>query len=239
MKKILFICLCLITLLANAQLKSGTSIKHRFTEREQYFSFNPLALAELQMAVGVGFGNRFSERSEYFTEISYVAKHPFYDMPEKSLHGLRYIAQYRYHFLQQWRPLINLGQRNRERRAKQNPFIGIEFRLKPFNFTHSRTFVKSSTADTLNNFFYKANAVSIGGAILFGSTFDISANGKWKIEITGGVGGKAKMVTYKNIPTAYQPLFITGGFGLKPPAIDEAVSMPYFPFCIRVRYVMN
>ena len=162
MKKLFFICLCFINLLVNAQLKKNKSIKHRFTESEKYFSFNPLALAEPQIAIGGGFGNRFSERSEYFTELSYVAKHPFYDMPEKSLHGLRFIAQYRYHFLQQWRPLINLGQRNRERRARQNPFVGVEFRVKPFNFTNNGTFYIGISAGKLiiNNEKYYAISLS-------------------------------------------------------------------------------
>jgi hypothetical protein len=227
-------------IMVNAQLKKGRSPKNRFTESEKYFSFNPLALAEPQIALGAGFGNRFSERSEYFTELSYLAKQPFYDYStQKSFQGIRFIAQYRYHFLQQWRPLINLGKRNRERKGRQNPFVGAEFRLKPFNFTDTRSFIKSSTADTLNGFLYKANAVSIGGAILFGSTYNISSNGQWKIEVTGGIGGKVKKVKYKNLPAGYEPIFIRGGFGLKPPAIDEAVGMPYFPFCIRMRYVID
>ena len=227
---------------ANAQQTKRKSTRQHFTATEKYFSFNPLALAEPKIAIGAGFGNRFSERSEYFTELSYIAKHPFYDMQEKSLHGFRFLAQYRYHFLQRWRPLINLGnftRASRERNARQHPFIGIEFRLKPFNFTDKRTFLKSSPPDTLNSFLYKANAVSVGGAILFGETYNISSNGKWKLEVTAGIGGKVKIIKYKNLPVGYDPLFIQGGFGLKPPANDEAVGMPYFPFCIRLKYIID
>ncbi|WP_462219500.1 hypothetical protein [Ferruginibacter sp.] len=242
MKKYFLLLLVLSFFKLNAQQIKGKSTQQRFTATEKYFSFNPLALAELQVAIGAGFGNRFSERSEYFTELSYIAKHPFYDMPEKSLHGFRFLAQYRYHFLQRWRPLINLGnftKASRERNARHNPFIGVEFRLKPFNFTDKRTFFKSSPPDTLNSFLYKANAVSIGGAILFGETYNISSNGKWKLEVTAGIGGKVKIIKYKNLPVGYTPLFIRGGFGLKPPAIDDAVGMPYFPFSIRLKYMID
>ncbi len=242
MKKCILFILSFGCLNINAQIIKGKLIEHRFTESEKYFSFNPLAFAEPQIAIGAGFGNRFSERSEYFTELSYIAKHPFYDMQEKSLHGFRFLAQYRYHFLQQWRPLINLGdfsKRNKERNARHNPFIGAEFRIKPFNFTNTRNFIKSSPPDTLNKFLYKANAVSIGGAILFGETYNISSNGKWKLEVTAGIGGKVKIIKYKNLPVGYDPLFIQGGFGLKPPALDEAVGMPYFPCCIRVKYIIK
>jgi hypothetical protein len=239
MKKYILLLLAFFCFKINAQQIKSKSSNRRFTAKERYFTFNPLALAEPQIAIGAGFGNRFSERSEYFTELSYIAKHPFYDMQEKSLHGFRFLAQYRYHFLQQWRPLINLGVRNRERKARLNPFVGLEFRLKPFNFTDTRTFIKSTPPDTLNSFLYKANAVSIGGAILFGETYNISSNGKWKLEVTAGIGGKVKIIKYKNLPAGYEPLFVQGGFGLKPPANDEAVGMPYFPFCIRLKYIVN
>lgn len=242
MKKFLLLLLVLCVFIAEAQRITDWQTKQAFTTSEKYFTFSPLALAEPQIAIGAGFGNRFSERSEYFTELSYIAKHPFYDMEEKSLHGFRFLAQYRYHFLQRWKPLINLGnftRLSRERSARRNPFIGIEFRLKPFNFTNTRTFLKSSPPDTLNSFLYKANAVSIGGALVFGESYNISSNGKWKLEVTAGIGGKVKIIKYKNVPVGYNPLFIRGGFGLKPPEIDDAVGMPYFPFSIRLKYMIE
>ena len=242
MKKYILLLLVLYFFKLNAQQIKGKSTQQRFTATEKYFSFNPLALAELQVAIGAGFGNRFSERSEYFTELSYIAKHPFYDMPEKSLHGFRFLAQYRYHFLQRWRPLINLGnftKASRERNARHNPFIGVEFRLKPHSFTGNQTFIKASPADTLNNFLYSANAVSIGGAIITGSTFNISRNEKWKLEFIIGIGAKNKIVKFKNVPESYFSYRILPKDGPVIPLIFEEAGSPYIPCTLRLRYVID
>jgi hypothetical protein len=239
MKKCILLLLVFFFFKVNAQQIKNKSSNRRFTATEKYFSFNPFALAEPQIAIGAGFGNRFSERSEYFTELSYIAKHPFYEMQEKSLHGFRFLAQYRYHFLQKWKPLINLGLMNRQRRASQNPFIGFEFRLKYFNFSGTTTFVRSLPPDTLSNFLYKANAVSIGGAVLSGSTFDLSRNGKWKFEFTIGIGAKNKIVKFKNISGSYFSYRILPKDGPVIPLIYEEAGSPYIPCTLRLRYVIR
>ena len=226
-----------IQLCAFAQLKSGKYRHKPGSETEKYFSFNPFGLAEPQIATGFGFGNRFTERSEYFTELSYITKSPFYDTEPDKLNGYRLLLQYRYHILQSM-PTLNLRFKRLERRDR-NSFIGAEFRLKGYNFSSTNTFIKSNPADTLQKYFYKAGAVSIGGAIIFGRLYDLSNDGNWKLDVTAGIGGKVKMVKYKNVPNGYQSVVINGGFGLKPPAIYEAVGMPYFPLCIRIRYIIN
>jgi len=240
MKPYIFLFFLLLFFRANAQQVRFKMDEDRFTETEKYFSFNPLALAEPQIAIGAGFGNRFSKRSEYFAELSYVAKQPFYKYTaHKSLHGIRFIAQYRYHFLQQWRPLINLGESRRRRHARHNPFVGLEFRVKPFNFSANSTFVRDSPADTLTDFLYRAKAVSLGGALIFGETYHLSSDGKWKLEFTMGIGGKVKIVDYKNIPDGYKPFLLKGGWGLTPPGAAEAIGLPYFPCALRLRYVID
>jgi hypothetical protein len=243
MKILLLILFVLLHGILPAQFKKNVShgqTGKKYKAIEQYFSFNPFALAEPQLAVGIGFGNRFTERSEYFTELSYVGKQPFYDGLEVNyLHGIRFLAQYRYHFLQQWRPLIDLGKVIRERRAEQHPFIAVELRIKPYEFSANGSFVKNSPPDTLNKQLYKAGSFTIGGAVLLGKTFDISANEKWKIEITGGMGIKTKSVHYKNIATGYEPLISRNRNALAAPAINDAVASPYFPFAIRIRYVLD
>ncbi len=115
----------------------------------------------------------------------------------------------------------------------------MEFRFKPVHFSSYNTFKNSITADTLNKFLYRANALSLGGAILFGETFNISKNGNWLLELTIGIGAKHKFVKYKNIPAGYavipkQPRemdFI--------PAVDEAIGMPYIPCTLRLRYIIH
>jgi hypothetical protein len=225
----------------NAQLRSSRLAKTTTEESGKYFSFNPFALAEPHLAAGVGFGNHFTERSEYFTELSYIGKQFFYDnTTTNSLHGVRWIAQYRYHFLHPWQPLFNIGSVGRRgRNANRHLFLGAEFRVKPFTFSASRTFVKEMPADTLHNFVYKANAVCVGGAILMGEIFDLSADGKWKLEATIGIGARIKTVHYKNIPTGYKPLTQKGYFGLAVPVIDEPVGLPYVPCAIRLRYCID
>ena len=240
MKKFIAGLLLLVCSRSGAQQMQVILEQDQFTEKEKYFSFNPLALAEPHLAMGGGFGNRFSKRSEYFTELSYVAKQPFYHYTaQKSLNGLRFIAQYRYHFLQQWRPLINMGERRRSRRASHNPFVGVEFRIKPFNFSANKTFVRDNPADTLSNFLYKANAVSLGGALIFGETINLSADERWKLEFTIGIGGKVKIINYKNIPDGYKPFLLEGGWGFASPGAAEAVGLPYFPCALRLRYVID
>src|SRR5437868_768442 len=108
MKKILLISFCIGNLLVNAQQKSNNPAARHFSETEKYFSFNPFGLIEPQVALGIGYGNRFTERSEYFTELSYVGKNYIYGDLLASLHGARLITQYRYHFLQRWKPILNL-----------------------------------------------------------------------------------------------------------------------------------
>jgi len=238
MKKFILLLFVLLCFKVNAQQIKGISTKQRFTEREKYFSFNPLALAEPQMAIGAGFGNRFSERSEYFTELSYLFKTPFYSYQANSLKGVRFLSQYRYHFFGTGRPLINSGFK-KERKTKHNRFIGAEFRLKMYNFSGKNTFVNNNSHDTIINISYKANAVSLGGAIVFGSTYNISKSGKLKIEITAGIGAKQKFVHFKDIVKDYEIIIQRKPDGLAPPYIYEAVGMPYIPCTIRLRYLID
>ncbi len=238
MKKSIFLLLAIFSFNLNAQQIKDKSFRHRFTKTEKYFSFNPFGLAEPQIAIGAGFGNRFSERGEYFAELSYIAKTPFYDYQANSLHGFRFLSQYRYHFLGTGRPLINSGFKM-ERNKKQNRFIGAEFRLKMYNFSGKNTFVNDTNSDTIRSISYNAKAISLGGAILFGSTYNISKSGNWKIEITAGIGAKQKFVNFRGVLKDYEIIINRKPDGLAPPYIYEAVGMPYLPCCIRLKYMIE
>ena len=233
MKIVLVFVVCLLCLNLNAQLQTRqTKLRH---QNETYFSFNPFGLLEPQIAVGFGFGKRFSLRSEYFTELSYLNKNPLYNENINSFRGIRFLAQYRYHFLQRWE---SIRLRSKEKIAKLNPFIGFEFRLKRFQFSDKANFVDQSTRDTLSNFLYTANATSLGGAVVFGHSYDVSGNGKWKIEISAGVGVKQKLVNIVNPTSGYTVMVlrkVDWGF----PNKYESVSTPYFPFAIRLQYVIH
>lgn len=242
-KGFLFFSFLVSGIIAFAQKAGSITNTDQYIQLGKYLSFNPLGLLEPQIAAGLGGGIRMSDRSEFFTELSYVAKHPAYQYDNLNFyHGIRLLAQYRYHFLQQWRPLINFGaitKFQRERRRRNQSFIAVEFRYKPASFSSYNAFENKATADTLNKYAYKAISHSIGGAILFGETFSLNKEDNLFLEITAGIGAKQKFVKYTNVPQGYSVIpkipremnFI--------PKIDEAVGMPYFPCTIRLRYLLR
>lgn len=238
MKYVTVIFCCLLNLLAAAQVEKNKATPNSLAQGKKYFSFNPFGLAEPQMAIGAGFSNRFTSRSEYFTEVSYIAKTPFYSYQASSLSGFRFLSQYRYHFLPASMRTKNTDLK-KERMANAERFVGLEFRLKMYAFSGTNTFVNKTTQDTLRSVAYKANAVSLGGAVVFGNTYNISKNQKWKIEITAGIGVKHKIVNIKDELKGYEIVIQRKPDGLAPPYIFEAVGMPYIPCTIRLKYLIN
>ncbi len=234
---ILIFCFTNFTI-ANAQLNNSKKAKNSYAESEKYITFNPLALAEPHMAIGAGFGNRFTERSEYFAEFSYVMKPIFYDMNITSLNGYRLLTQYRYHFLQRWRPLINLGKKRRDRTARLNPFVGVECRIKRFSFSDNISpalfLQNSTTGDIIKDFSYKAKALVLSTAIVFGGSYNI--NDKWKLEIAGGIGGRNRRVSFKNLPNGYEVFNTPRLSGFRIPAIYENSEGGTLVYAIRVKY---
>jgi hypothetical protein len=239
MKKLLAIFFCLTNLFVCAQFKINREKYKQYNIGLKYFTFNPFGLAEPQIAIGGGFGNRFTKRSEYFAELSFVSKTPFYNTDVSKLNGFRLIGQYRYHFLQRWKPLINLGEItrwSREKAARQHPFVAIEFRLKKYNFPGKNNFINNSITDTLYNYSYDARAISIGGALIGGNIFNFS--NRWKLETTVGLGGKQKFVMFKNIPDGYElKKERRAGFSF-PPIYEESANL-YVQFAIRLRYMIG
>lgn len=207
---------------------------------EKYVSLNFLSVAEPQFTFGPSAGIRFSERSEVFAEAAYVGRGFLYeDQKSLRLNGARLIFQYRYHFLQQWRPLINFGLRNRSMRERHQPFVALEWRMKPLAFSGTATFVNESTADTLTGYSYRASSFTFGGALVFGSTFNLGRDERWKLELTAGIGAKQRLVKFKNVPAGYQSYN-----GLKrewlyipPPEVETGGVL--LPVAIRLRYVLD
>ena len=235
-----FFIFCFINLSGTAQAKKSQKISNDAILIGKYLCFNPFGLLESQMAIGAGAGSRFSERSEVFAELSYLGNHPFYKYTTLNFyHGARLLAQYRYHFLQRWKPLINLGRftkAQREAARKRQDFIGLEFRFKPARFSAYGTFINTAIPDTLNKFNYIANLQSIGGAIIFGSTYKLSANGNLMLEITAGIGARQKFVQYKNVPEGYKVSLPPPREWNFIPEINDPVGVPYLPCTIRLRY---
>lgn len=208
-------------------------------QKHKYLTFNPFGLVEPQMAVGAGFINHFTERSEYFTELSYIFKSPIYTHIEYKVSGYRLLAQYRYHLFQKGKPLVNILTKSKITRQKNSQWLGTEFRLKGFNFSDKYNFINESSAVIIYNYLYQAGAVVIGGALIYGGSFALSKNGKLNLEVISGLGAKVKFVKYKNIPPGYTPLHRRGGSGYAIPDINKALGSPYFPFCIRIKYLLD
>ena len=118
-------------------------------------------------------------------------------------------------------------------------FVGVEFRLKNYSFSNENIFVNKNTLDTLRNFLYKANATLIGGAFIFGSEHDIGTNGRWKFEITAGLGVKQKTVKFKNLPANYSVVVFNNREWQFIPKILETTSSIYIPFTVRLRFAID
>jgi hypothetical protein len=238
MKSFLLFFLLVISFVSFSQ-KKKSKIGNSYDDKEKYFSINFFSVAEPQFAIGPSFGNRFTERSEYFLELAYVAKTPFYDWRSfERLRGARMILQYRYHFLQQWRPLINFGNGIRRMREKHQPFIGVELRLKPISFTTTGNFINTTVNDTLYGYSFSANAFTYGGALIFGETFNLSANEKWKLELTMGIGAKQRNVKLKTVPAGYKVLPVER-VAFQSPLLQEEAGGALIPFAVRLRYILD
>lgn len=237
MKTIVFFAIILVSsqIVFAQEAEKKTDKKHR----DSYITYSPFNWLEAQMPVGLGFANQFSERSEVYTELSWITRTPFYSIEADKLSGFRAIAQYRYHIFGGGFPIIGFLRRRRSMMIHASEsFIGLESRIKTYNFSAKYDFINSSGPDTLHQYQYNANAVVWGGAFVFGKAFSISRDDRLQLEINVGIGGKEKTVKFKNVPAGYKPVTNIGGWGLKPPGIQESVGNPYFPCALRIRYAL-
>lgn len=204
----------------------------RLTFPVQSFTFQPLALAEPPMAIGFGYSRKWTKRSEVFTELSYLTSNPLFPDMNQDLQGLRFLLQYRYHFTSLVKPRAILWRQT----GNHLSFVAIEFRLKNYLISGTENFVNPQLADTIFSKSYQAQAIVVGGAILIGEVYNLSANGKLQLETSIGLGAKQKFVRFKNVPTGYQVMEP----GIKEwafvPKIYEAGNTVYLPFAIRLRY---
>ena len=239
MKIASFVYIFLLTHSLQAQHKREKPLAINDFETGKYITFNPFAIFEPQATIGLGFGNRFSQRSEFYGELSYLTKTPFYDYRINDLRGYKIVTQYRYHFLQQWKPIINGSRVARERRGRFQPFTGIEFRFKNFSFSSNKTIYSDLPRDTISSYNYKTTATVIGGAIIFGSTYKISRNEKWNLEVTSGIGARHRFVKNLNLPAGYKVLDQRRYYAFRLPPIDEAIGLPYFPIAVKIKYILD
>ena len=235
-------CLFLLLLFSFCSYGQGPSASPelRNTESQLYISFPLTGLAEPHLAIGPSAGYRFSERSEVFLETAYVTSTPFYEWNyAQRIRGFRGILQYRYHFLQQWRPLFHTGSGRRMRRSRNEPFVAVEGRIKPFSFSVDREIVNAVTNDTLSAYNLEGRATVSGAALVFGNSLQLSRNERWKLECTLGLGAKQRRVQFKNMQAGYARPAFNKRVAFQVPAEDEPISTAYIPFTLRLRYIIN
>jgi hypothetical protein len=225
--KYLLIFLYLLSARASAQEPQQT----RFSE--SFLSFNPLAVAEPNLAVGAGFGKRLTKRSSYFTELSYLFANPFYKTMSGTLSGFRFIGQYRYHLNRFAGSIFRFGG------SRLQSFMALELRAKPYRFSRSGDFINTIQGDTLFNYTYNARAIVLGGAFLFGNIFYLSADGRWQLESSVGLGIKQKRVNFKNPKPPYTiAVLVVQEWGFVPRIYEEVVTVN-LPFAVRLRYNLH
>jgi hypothetical protein len=235
--KFLIICiLSAINLVVNAQTIMTSNQRKIEREKTKFFTVNPFSMAEPQFAFGVGFGNRVTKRSGYFTEVSYVAKTPFYGAKLVSLNGYRLIAQYRYYLLREDRRSYFLH----KRKQRMKGFIGVELRLKQYNFSDTTSYSFNISRPGLNStpvygYLYKANAFKMAGAIIVGEEIEISD--RLKIDFTMGIGLGHKQVKFNNIPDGYETIINERKFDWGIPKIYENHLQPTFIYALRLKYM--
>jgi hypothetical protein len=185
-----------------------------------YLTFNPHSILEPEQgAVGLGIGNRISRKFEVWTEFNYLYKGVFYDGRDfTNLKGIRNITQVRYYYS-----------------TKHGFFVAAEFRLKYYSYDDKNSFVNKQTNDTLSSFGHVASHMLIGGAVLWGKRFKLTANGKFEMEANMGIGAKNRTITRRHVPAGYELMQTFDREGLWPDHNREE-ALPYFPVVIRFIY---
>lgn len=224
----------LLLLIGTLQAAAQTTAHHnRF--RSSYLSIAPFILLEPHMAPGLGYSHKWTEHSSVFAEGAYLLPNPIYDL-SISLHGFRFIGQYRYHFdgsLGVMRGFLG------SLLNKEESFVALEARLKHYTFSQTANFYNAANNTRLENYPYTASATVYGSAVLFGNIFSLDNDEKFLVEFSVGLGVKQKLVAFQNVPPGFSLVKqdkIEWGFV---PTIEEEVRTAYVPFAIRLQYHLH
>jgi hypothetical protein len=75
--------------------------------------------------------------------------------------------------------------------------------------------------------------------LIFGETLNLSADEKWKLEITAGIGAKQRVVNHISVPAGYKPYLIPVREWFSIPSPQYETGTVIFPFAIRLQYVID
>lgn len=181
--------------------------------------FNPLSVGESMSAIGPTVAYRFSPRLELWSEGSVIFSNLYKLSNWQNLKGYRFILQPRYYV-----------------KATKTFFISPEFRLKQFSYGGSLDFINKISADTLKKYNYEGAQFLIGGALVLGKQFTLSARHQLFLELTAGLGAKQRTIKRKNIPAGYNYYIQPGGFGLSPHYEWDNDGTVYFPLGLRLSW---
>jgi hypothetical protein len=156
-------------------------------------SVNPLGILEPQMAVGLGIGYHITANWQVWVESSVLGQ--LYSNPAQScIGGFREILAVKYY----------LGRR-------QGLFFAGEFRWKQAYY-HDVANFENDNGDQLNKYTYRFENIVLGGGFWFGGRIRLSADHRWQLEPSIGLGLKGRTVYRQNVPDGYFYHDKTGGF---------------------------
>jgi hypothetical protein len=183
-------------------------------------SFNPLGLAEAPCAIGFGVGYRLSNKVEIWSETSFLTNGTF--KTQGPLTGIRQILEGRY-FTDDHR----------------NIFIGAELRFKSYQVRDTDAFVNPATHDTLNAFSNFSRHYFFGAAFQVGWRASLTANGRFQLELTAGLGVRKYVDVRQGIPSGYEFRNFNEPIDIKVNNIEYQVPTTYFPGSVRLLYLFG
>jgi hypothetical protein len=183
-------------------------------------SVNPLGILEPQMAVGLGIGYHITANWQVWLESSVLGQ--LYRNPAQScIGGFREILAVKYY----------LGRR-------QGLFFAGEFRWKQAWY-HDVANFEDNNGDQLNKYTYRLENIIFGGGFWFGGRIRLSADHRWQLEPSIGMGLKGRTVYRQNVPDGYTYHDKTNGFDFAISDIPRQPSRVTFelPASVRLFYV--
>lgn len=169
------------------------------------------------MAIGAGIGYRLNERTEIWSETSLLTNGLM--MYVGPLTGIRQIFQLK-----------------RFIGSDGHFFVAGEIRYKYFSYRDTADFSNPSINETIHNIPYHAYHTVFGAALQAGYRINLSKNGKFQVELTGGIGIKNKIIDRPGVPTGYTE-YVTPSVDLNIYDFIESRGISiYFPGSIRVIY---
>ena len=185
--------------------------------RKWGLSLNPCGLFEFPMAFGAGISYRLSNTMELWSETSLL--HGSIVRDSGSSTGIRQILQLK-RFLDH-----------------EGMFIAIEARYRYFSYHNFSNFYSPAANTVLTGIPNTSYHSIVGAGVQIGQRFHFpgSSNGKFLVEITGGIGVKHKTIRRPDIPSGYKYANVQIDVNIKD-LIETPGTTFYIPGSLRLIY---